>query len=733
MSQSAEATLGQSTPSLGSSGSAHDVTCGQCQRHNVSGSKFCAGCGTCLWEPCLACGMECSSAEDFCSGCGANLKELVAKQIDAAQQTLLVAKDHVSRREFSDAVRKLKAVQLADDPRLASMSQTIQAQIVAIQERADRESRDLHAGLARIQELIDNHAYGDAVRLLEKLPPAYRTADTEKLLSTAKAKETELANLKSEIREAIDRKQLLELAPKIQRVLTLQPNSENMLRLSEQVRDRLLLAANKRLAAFDYKQARELLSRVPECARDDKTNQMSSRIAEFTWLVGAIQSAPVVDEPLLEIAKRFSKKAPGDKKNVARCTKLFRLDPNEGNSTSKRFPFPTWATPPRRTHVGCAVDWLGGSEQLRFADETAQKLWLNEPGRYFVAAGLALQGIGAAEVRTNLNREERQGLLGGFALGRRKEPVKRAWGIDIGESSVKVLRLVCGEDQDTPVVDRCDHFPHQVTLSRPDAESNRHRLIVESLNAFLSKYPVDKSDRICAGFPGHRVLGRTLRLPEAAPKKFAEMIRFEASQQIPIPLEELAWSYESFPESADKADTSIANTLLVAAKQRDVQELKLIFEEAQIELHALQSDAVALFNYARFEQLHELAASENSQPPSIGLLDVGAAATNVVILTGDRPWIRSFRRGGDHFTGAAAGRLNLTKDQAEQVKIEPTRVRRLSELYDAYDPIFASLMDEVLRSLESFRKETGREVSNLFGVGGGFRLHGLLKHLRYGS
>jgi type IV pilus assembly protein PilM len=231
-------------------------------------------------------------------------------------------------------------------------------------------------------------------------------------------------------------------------------------------------------------------------------------------------------------------------------------------------------------------------------------------------------------------------------------------------------------------------------------------------------------------------LGKSLDLPTVAPKKLAEMIQFEAKQRIPIPLDELAWSYQSFTTSTtDTAPvelSKLANTLLIAAKQRDVQELLLTFEEVQIPLHIVQSDAVALFNFAAFEGLGALAKDQASEMQSIALLDVGTVATNIVIITGDRPWFRSFRRGGEDFTDVAAQRLNLTNEQAEQVKIAPTRVRRLSELYDAFDPMFVRLADEIQRSLESFRKETGQQVFRMLGVGGGFRLLGLLKYLRNG-
>ena len=529
---------------------------------------------------------------------------------------------------------------------------------------------------------------------------------------------------------------MLDLAPKIQRLLVLQPEADGVRRLAAQVRDRLLVAAKKKLTAYEYKSARDLINRVPECAIDQNTNNLSEQITEFNWLANDLQLAPIVDAPLLEIAKRFAKNAPGDQKIVERCSKLFRLAAEAPKIGSQRFPATAWNTSPARTHVGCAVDWLGGSERLKLLDGAVASAWNAEPGRFFVAAGLALQGIEAAAVSTNLHKPEKQSLLGQLVIGKRKETIKRAWGIDIGESSLKVVRLVLHPGDAEPTVDGCELLPHRISLSRPEAETCRHNLLAESLSAFLAKYPLEKSDRICVSFPAHKILGRSLRLPETTPKKLAELVQFEAKQRIPIPLDELAWSYHAFTTSSSETPpielSTLANTLLIAAKKRDVQELALVLDEVQIPLHIVQSDAVALFNFAAYEGLCELATSATRESKSIALLDVGAIATNIVVVTGDRPWFRNFRRGGDDFSNAAVQRLRLTLDQAEQIKLEPTRVRRLSELYNAFDPMFARLADEVQRSLESFHKETGQQVSRILGVGGGFRLHGLLKYLRNG-
>jgi Tfp pilus assembly PilM family ATPase len=135
-----------------------------------------------------------------------------------------------------------------------------------------------------------------------------------------------------------------------------------------------------------------------------------------------------------------------------------------------------------------------------------------------------------------------------------------------------------------------------------------------------------------------------------------------------------------------------------------------------------------LFNFARFEGLGEWASEQSSEPTPIAILDIGAASTNLVIDHGGRPWFRTFGRGGDDFTNAVAQQLNLTREQAEQVKIEPTLARHLSELDEAYSPKLMQLSTEVRRSLDLFAKESGSDVTHLLGTGGGFRLHGLFKY-----
>ena len=711
------------------------VPCGHCQSGNAVDRRFCGQCGKPLYEKCPSCAADCRTGEAFCGGCGVRIRDFLQGQMDAAEAALAEADTHASNLRLDDAIRTLRALRISEHRELTIISKRVEDTLERLRTASQKQSVVMEAGVSRIRELLDSHAYKEAVGMLEKLPPTLRTAETNQLLAEATARQRELTDLKGEILAAAERRQYLDLAPKIHRYLTLQPRSESVRRLAEKVRDNLLVAANKKLMAFEYKLAAKIIRAVPECAIDENTTVLSGRIAEFSWLVEDLENSPIVDEPLLVIAKRFAKKAPGDQKNVERCSRLFRVAAEARSAASKRFPAIEWTPPPRRTSVGCPIDWLGGSERLQFSDENVISSFNRDPGRFFVAVGLALQGFDAATIPTNLIRPEKQGLFGNLSLGKRKTTVKRTWGLDIGESSLKVVRLVASSDHSQPTIDCCELFTHRIALNRPEAETSRHRLMVETLSAFLEKHPLDKSDRVCVSFPSQKVLGRSLRLPVANPKKIREMVQFEAKQRIPIPLDELSWTYHTFTQAnSENGSTSPANpnVLLLAAKQRDVGDTELLFEELQIPLHVLQSDAVALFNFAMFEGLADESSRTAEGCESIALMDVGAAATNIVIVTEGQPWFRSFRRGGDDFTNLAARQLRVTNEQAEQAKINPGGVRRLSELYNAFDPLLGQVTDEIQRSFESFTKETGKKVSRMLGVGGGFRLHGLLKHLRNG-
>jgi Tfp pilus assembly PilM family ATPase len=46
--------------------------------------------------------------------------------------------------------------------------------------------------------------------------------------------------------------------------------------------------------------------------------------------------------------------------------------------------------------------------------------------------------------------------------------------------------------------------------------------------------------------PGHAAFARFAKLPPVEPKKVPDIVKFEAVQQIPFPIEQVEWDYQTF-------------------------------------------------------------------------------------------------------------------------------------------------------------------------------------------
>jgi type IV pilus assembly protein PilM len=116
---------------------------------------------------------------------------------------------------------------------------------------------------------------------------------------------------------------------------------------------------------------------------------------------------------------------------------------------------------------------------------------------------------------------------------------KGVWGIDIGQCALKALRLEMIDDK--PTATAFDYVEHTKILSQPDADPDT--LIREALEKFLSRNEI-KLDDVAIGIAGQSGLARFVKLPPVEEKKIAEIVKFEAKQQIPFPLEEVVWDYQ---------------------------------------------------------------------------------------------------------------------------------------------------------------------------------------------
>lgn len=318
---------------------------------------------------------------------------------------------------------------------------------------------------------------------------------------------------------------------------------------------------------------------------------------------------------------------------------------------------------------------------------------------------------------------------------------KGVWGIDIGQCALKALRMEMIDGK--PVATAFDYVEHTKILSQPDADPDA--LIREALDKFLSRNQV-KTDEVAIGIAGQSGLARFVKLPPVEEKKIAEIVKFEAKQQIPFPLDEVVWDFQKISGGEAVDGFALETEIGLFAMKRDVISRYLgYFAGSKIEVHTVQMSPLALVNFATYEILKKgglpvpegEAVDEPADDAPRGkkrcavVMDIGTDASNLIITDGAKIiWQRPIPLGGNNFTRALTKELKLTFAKAEHLKRNAAKSPEMANILKAIKPVLTDFVGEVQRSLGYFTN-THRDahVAYLVGLGSAFKLPGLQKYL----
>ncbi len=292
---------------------------------------------------------------------------------------------------------------------------------------------------------------------------------------------------------------------------------------------------------------------------------------------------------------------------------------------------------------------------------------------------------------------------------------KTVWGIDIGKCALKALKLrnAGGDIQ----VEAFDIIEHPQILSQVEP-AERDQLMLNALEQFLARNDVEDSE-IAVAVPGQNSFSRFVKLPPVETKKIPDIVRFEAEQQIPFPMEEVVWRWQTF-QDPDSPDVEVG---IFAMKRTDVNASLRHFRDIELEVNTVQMAPLSLYNFLVFD---EQTASDGATL----LVDVGAEKTDLVVADGSRIWTRTITIGGNSFTEALVRAFKLSFAKAEKLKRSAASSKYARQVFQAMRPVFSDLQQEIQRSI-GFYTQLHRETrfKRVVGLGNGFRLPGLQKFL----
>jgi type IV pilus assembly protein PilM len=290
------------------------------------------------------------------------------------------------------------------------------------------------------------------------------------------------------------------------------------------------------------------------------------------------------------------------------------------------------------------------------------------------------------------------------------------WGIEIGANAVKAVRLTRSGDQ----ISLADFevIPHKKVLTAPDVDADESiRIALQELQA---RHNLSKST-VIVSVAGHMAFARFAKLPPVEPKKIPDIVKFEAVQQIPFPIEQVEWDYQTF-EDPDSPDVEVG--IFAITRDRLTPYLHNI-QQTGLPVHGLCLAPVAIFNALIHDQ-----DLEEAEDGTI-LMDIGTSATDLIVVEGGRAWLRTIPIGGNHFTEALVRSFKLSFSKAEKLKREAASSKYARQIFHAMRPVFVDLVQEVQKSLgyyQSLHRDT--ELTRLIGLGSTFRLPGLQTFLK---
>ncbi|MGF1450970.1 MAG: pilus assembly protein PilM, partial [Opitutales bacterium] len=224
--------------------------------------------------------------------------------------------------------------------------------------------------------------------------------------------------------------------------------------------------------------------------------------------------------------------------------------------------------------------------------------------------------------------------------------------------------------------------------------------------------------------PGFQLLTRTLKVPHVEAQRQAQVIAYEASNNMPYALHEVSWGYQIVHDDGVEVEV-----LLIFARRELVDGVCSAFIQAGISPMHVQAGSLMDLAGLRF-----LSGGDTGNAL---LINLGARSTNLLFASSETFLIRTITTGGNSLTQNIADNLGRPAAEAEALKID---AQELDERGD--DPATATIVQnqteafikklnqEIKRSMVNFRRQPGASAPERIVIcGRGAKLHGIVRSL----
>jgi type IV pilus assembly protein PilM len=262
---------------------------------------------------------------------------------------------------------------------------------------------------------------------------------------------------------------------------------------------------------------------------------------------------------------------------------------------------------------------------------------------------------------------------------------KSSIGLDIGTHFIKLVELKKSGDAIILAKFGIKEIPQ-------DPNIDKDKIVLQLVSQLFSENNI-KCHHVNVSAGGQSVFVRFIKLLQIKEEKLKQTMKFEAQNQIPFPLSEVAWDWSLL----DRDKKTAKKAVIVAIKKNLVEDMIAKLKTIKLTIALIDISPIALYNCMAFNEDYD-------ERKLSAILDIGTRTTNLVIFKQHNIWIRSFP--------VAAERIEEAGEQGMEEFI--SEIERSIEYY------FMQLGEEL---------QGGRGLEELILTGGGTRISAIESRL----
>lgn len=236
-------------------------------------------------------------------------------------------------------------------------------------------------------------------------------------------------------------------------------------------------------------------------------------------------------------------------------------------------------------------------------------------------------------------------------------------------------------------------------VADPAADSSRPSQMKIAVEEMLSGMRI-KPDKINYAISAQSVFTRFVKLPPVEAEQVDEIIKFEAQQNVPFPINEVVWDYQLVGGGESEGKMEV---VLVAIKADLLDDLNGAVEDSGLKTNVVDVAPMALYNAFRYNYSDLTGCTL--------LIDIGARTTNLIFVDGKKVFSRSIGVGGTTITAGIAKDFNEPMGAAEERKKKVGFVSLGGAYAEPADPEVSRVSKIIRNTMTRLHSEISRSIS----------------------